>query len=312
MNLLEDLAAARREKGLTQEALAKLVGVNRQSIHRLENGVGSFDLLVRVMRALEYHIVGLAKGTTLPAQLANRRRLLNMTKQDVAERSRTMPATVGRLESGGGTVASVLKVLDVLKTTRMARKKPQYVSLTPLSWAEKDKRFTPVGFLDVLRIVWGPIDLDPCGHPESPVEAKRRIMLQDGGDGLRDDWDGDFTYMNPPFSAAFKWLARADQMWREGRVRLVVGLVPARTDGVYFHDHLVHVCAVGFIKGRLQFSRGEGQRDVANRAPFPLMVCVWGASREEIAHFTALCPTVWLDRSTISAAEFPVHVTEFG
>jgi transcriptional regulator with XRE-family HTH domain len=297
VDLIANLAAARREKGLTQEALAKLVGVDRQGIHRLENGAASLAVLMLVMRALEFHVVGLAKGQTLVEQLQNRRKAMGLTKQEIARRSGLTPATVARLEAGEGTVAPLLKVLEVIGTKKMARNKPRAIALTPISWGEKDKRFTPPEFLKIIEDVWAEIDLDPCGHPESHVKAKRKIMLQDGGDGLHDEWSGNTVFLNPPFSAAQKWLARADQMWREDKVKMVFGLVPARTDGVYFHEHLVHACDVGFIRGRLQFARGDGERDVANRAPFPLMVCLWGASTQEIEAFTALCPTVWLQRS---------------
>lgn len=267
--------------------------MDRQGSRRLESGVGPVALL---MRAIEYHIVGLARGRTLIEQIRNRREAMALTKREVAVRSGVTPATVERLEAGEGRVASLIRVLKTLKTSRMARNKPQAASLTPLILAEKDKRFTPIGVLKVLETVWGDIDLDPCAHPESSVRAKRRIMLQEGGDGLKDRWRGDVVYLNPPFSAASNWLGRADEMWREGYVETVVALVPTRIAGAYFHDQLSRVCHVGFIRGRLQFARGECERDLANRVPFPLMTCIWGATREQIAHFTALCLSVWLER----------------
>lgn len=309
MDLLEELAAARREKGLTQEGLAKLAGVDRRGIHRLENGIASLSVLLLVMRTLEFHIVGLARGRTLVEQLKNRREAMGLTKQEVARRSGVTPATIARLEAGEGTVSPLLKVLEVIGTKKMARNKPQAISLTPISWGERDKRFTPPEFVATIESVWGKIDLDPCGHPESPVRARHRIMLQDGGDGLRDPWVGDIVYMNPPFSAALAWLRRADQMWNEGRVRVIVALVPARTEGIYFHDQIAKVCHVGLLKRRLKFSRGEGQQDKAGRAPFALMVCIWGASTAEIAHFRTLCPSAWLERPSLPALNVPHAIT---
>jgi hypothetical protein len=122
-------------------------------------------------------------------------------------------------------------------------------------------------------------------------------MLSEGGDGLRDVWDGGFTYMNPPFSAATSWLKRAHEMFAAGKVGVIVGLVPAKTDSVYFQDYIVPNCDVGFLRGRLQFGREAGaEADKRNRAPFATMLIIWGASRAEIEHFRSLRPSVWMLR----------------
>lgn len=295
--ILSDIARARREKGLTQGDLGRRVKVDRQAITRLEQGVGSLVLLHRVMAALDYHLVGFAGGSTLSEQIGNRRKALRLAKAEVARRAGVSRATVAAIEAGTGSISSLIEVLAVLGTKRMGRRKPQLIPLAPLNAAERDKRFTPQHFLDTIALVWGDIDLDPCAHIESPVRARRRILLQEGGDGLRDDWAGRVVYLNPPFSRAFTWLQRADEMWTAGKVEVVIALLPARTDGTYFHDRLAKICDIGFLRGRLQFSRGEGQQDLATRAPFPSMVVIWGASNEEIEHFAQLCPTVWLERS---------------
>ncbi|AXB77876.1 DNA N-6-adenine-methyltransferase [Novosphingobium sp. P6W] len=295
MKLLEEIAAARRGKGLTQDALAGHVGTDRQGIHRLERGIGSLELLVKVMGAVDFHIVGLARGRTLSQQLGNRRLTLGRSKQDVAAQAGITAATLARMEAGGGSIATVLKVLDAIGPKKMARQKPQKTILTPLSLAQKDKRFTPCEFLDKLTSVWGEIDLDPCAHLESPVRARRRILLSAGGDGLRDDWCGHFTYMNPPFSAASLFLKRANEMHSSGKVGVVVGLVPANTDAAYFQTDIVPVCDIGFLRGRMQFGREAGTGpDRRNRAPFAVMLVVWGATRAEIEHFRSLHPSVWM------------------
>lgn len=282
---------------MSQADLGRQVQVDRQAIARLEQGVGSVAVLQRVMIALEYHLIGLARGSTLPEQLRNRRKSLGLTKVELAHRAGVSRSTVTAVEAGRGSISSLLEILAILGTKRMARRKPQAIPLTPLNSAERDKRFTPQHFLDVIARVWGSIDLDPCGHPESPVQAHRRILLQDGGDGLLDDWEGRLVFVNPPFSRAISWLRRADEMWTARKVEIVIALLPVRTDGTFFHDRLSKVCDIGFVRGRFQFARGEGQQDLATRAPFPLMVVIWGASVKEIADFAALCPTVWLRRS---------------
>lgn len=293
LDLLADLTRARQDKGLSQEGLANVLGVDRQSIYRLERGVGPVSLLVRTMEALDFHIIGLAKGGTLPQQLQNRRQAMGWTKKDVSLKAGVMVSTVTRLERGDATIDSALKVLAAIGTKRMARKQPNFLIVTPLQAGEKDKRFSPVPLLRALEATWGRIDLDPCGHPESPVQAKRRILLQDGGDGLRDEWSGNFAYVNPPFSAATAWLKRADEMWLAGKVRVIVVLIPSKTDNAFLHDYLSERCDIGFLRSRLQFGRGEGGGKPTS-APFASMLVVWGATPEELADFRARYPSLWL------------------
>lgn len=297
LNLIHDLAVARREKGLSQTQLAGLVDADRQAITRLENGVGSIPLLLRVMTALHYHLSGLARGATLSEQVKNRRNVMDLSVDELARSAGISPATLIALEGGTGTIAPLVKVLAVIQTSRTERRKPNLTPYLPAIVGERDSRFTPAEFVSLLEKVWGRIDLDPCAHIESPVRATRKILLSDGGDGLRDEWSGHLAYMNPPFSRMSSWLRRADEMWTAGKVDKVVALVPARTDSAYFHDHLARVCDIGFLRGRMQFARASGRSDKANRVPFSLMVCIWGATREEIQAFDLLSPCRWLTKS---------------
>lgn len=155
MNLIEELALARRQNGFSQETLAERADANRQGIYRLENGVGSFGLMLRVMAVLDFHIVGLARGSTLAEQFGNRRRALKLSKVEVARRADIMVNIVSALEDGQGSVASALKVLTAIGTSRMARNKPMQVMMSPLRMGEKDKRFTPVALLAVLEVGFG-------------------------------------------------------------------------------------------------------------------------------------------------------------
>lgn len=54
-----------------------------------------------------------------------------------------------------------------------------------------------------------------------------------------------------------------------GGAEVAVGLVPARTDTRWFHDHILGKAEVRFIKGRLMFGGQE------HPAPFPSMVVIW-------------------------------------
>jgi len=118
-------------------------------------------------------------------------------------------------------------------------------------------------------------------HWATPVliyqELNARFAFNDdpcplhGTGGLERPW-GSRTYVNPPYGKEIgKWIARAYQEGQAGK--LVVMLLPSRTDTIWFHRYILHHAReIIFIKGRLRFNDAKG------RAPFPSMVVVFGRS----------------------------------
>jgi len=96
-------------------------------------------------------------------------------------------------------------------------------------------------------------DFDPC--PENPTE-----------DGLLIEW-GERNFVNPPYKYNKLWLKKGVEQWLKGK--LVVFLLPARTDTKYFHEYIYNKAELRFIKGRLKFNDGNGS------APFPSMLCIF-------------------------------------
>lgn len=189
-------------------------------------------------------------------------------------------------------MASLLRVLAVL-APRARRRAPERVYWGQGDKQDRDSRFTPPDFLATIHAAFGEIDLDPCGHALSPVVARRRILLAEGGDGLRDDWLGRLAFVNPPFSAFLTWLRRAHEQWQAGKVDAVICLGPVRTDSAWFHDTLSADADIYLLQGRVRFLDASGR---GQHTPFSLMLVALGATEEQKARYSELVPGFWLNR----------------
>lgn len=96
-------------------------------------------------------------------------------------------------------------------------------------------------------------DFDPC-----PLKSKF--------DGLKISWKKR-NFVNPPYSNLAEWIRKSFEEWRNGK--LVVMLIPARTDTKAFHQYIFGNAEVRFIQGRLKFGNST------NSAPFPSCVVVF-------------------------------------
>jgi phage N-6-adenine-methyltransferase len=245
------------------------------------------------MSKLDYHVAGLAKAEDLPGQLLLRRQNLRLNVTAAAKRSGVSPATIIEIEHGRGSVRSVLKLLAAIAPTAR-RKAPARSYWAVDQKGERDIRFTPSDFMDKIYDAFGSVDLDPCAHSDSPVVAKRRILLSEGGNGLVDDWSGRLVYMNPPFSAQLKWLRRAYDQWQAGNVQTVVCLVPARTDSIWFHEQLRPTSDIFVLQGRVRFLTPEGR---GHSTPFSLLLVVMGGRENQKRRLGELMRRFWIHRA---------------
>lgn len=291
--MIGELRDARRSAGWSQKTLAARIGVDAQTIKRLEQGIGSVPKLIAAMAALDFRLTGLGPGKTLPEQLHARRRNRSLSLNEMAEKACLSRATVASLERGGGSVASLLRLLAVL-APHARRRAPERSYWGQVEKEDRDSRFTPPAFMTNIYAAFGKIDLDPCANELSAVVARRRILLNDGGDGLSDDWSGKIAFVNPPYSQLLKWLRRAHDQWRAGNIQTVVCLVPVRTDSAWFHDTLSRDADVYLLKGRIRFLTSLGK---GHHTPFSLMVLTLGATAEQKQRYAELVPGFWLKRS---------------
>ena len=106
--------------------------------------------------------------------------------------------------------------------------------------------------------------LDPCATKES---AKCDKFYTKEEDGLSKSWDNERVFMNPPYGREIKhWVKKAYEA-----KALVVGLLPARTDTRWFHEHIYNIAEIRFIKGRINFINGLKPQP----APFPSMIVIF-------------------------------------
>lgn len=87
-----------------------------------------------------------------------------------------------------------------------------------------------------------------------------------GGGGLEREW-GSRTFVNPPYSDLKNWCKKSYEESLKGK--LVVMLIPSRTDTQAWHDYVMKAEEIRFIKGRLKFGNSK------NSAPFPSCVVVF-------------------------------------
>lgn len=97
-------------------------------------------------------------------------------------------------------------------------------------------------------------DFDPC--PIHPMF-----------DGLEVEW-GNVNFVNPPYGRELpKWIRKGYEEWRRGKI--VVFLIPSRTDTSWWHEYIMRASEIRFIKGRLKFD------DQENSAPFPSAIVIF-------------------------------------
>lgn len=290
--LIEDLKMARRSAGLSQRGLAERLDVDGQRIFRLEHGTGSVQTLIAAMAALDFRLTGIGPGSGIADQLRRRRLARSLSLSAVSTRTGLSRTTIAALEKGHGSVASLLRLMAAIAPDAR-RRAPERSYWGEGDKKDRDSRFTPPDFMANIYSAFGEIDLDPCANRLSPVTAKRRILPDEGGDGLVDDWSGRLAFCNPPFSEQLRWLRRALDQWRSGNVATVLCLVPCRTDSLFFHETLSVVADIYLLRGRVKFLSPDGR---AQSTPFSLMLVMLGADDGQRERYARLVPGTWLAR----------------
>jgi DNA N-6-adenine-methyltransferase (Dam) len=156
--------------------------------------------------------------------------------------------------------------------------------------SESAEHYTPAGFLDAVRAVFGDFpDLDPCSNSRARPNVQARTHYTAADDGLARPWFGR-VFWNPPYGEEIAaWIAKFRHEWQRGAVREAIGLLPARTDTEWF-DRLtsdVEDFAICFLQGRLTFVGN------ADAAPFPSMAVYFGLQLQTFARVFGARGSLW-------------------
>lgn len=142
---------------------------------------------------------------------------------------------------------------------------------------------TPQAFYDVLNEEFG-FELDPCANAENAKAPY--FSIDEGVDGLEQDWKGQTAFVNFPYSQANEWADKCiseaskrttEPMWQSIGAATstsdscVVVLCAARTDAKWWQSLAAVADEVRFIKGRLAFVGPDG---AGQSATFPSSVIV--------------------------------------
>lgn len=270
------------------------------TVRLVECGGGDQASLVKMLAALGLSIEGrnLPAGVTLGRRVAALRKRRGFTQRGLAAAIGIAPATVNRMENsdpsvgrGASSVATLAAVLDFLGAgaylADAADAVPFYThagnSSVNHAWR------TPPALLDRLYAALGtPFDLDPCSptadRRTAPVRA--RVYFTADDDGLALPWRGK-VFVNPPYGRTLRqWITKAQAEVTERRAALVVALVPARTETLWWHHHIAGAADAFMLRGRLSFGNGTP-------APFPSALILWGATPVQLAAMRREFPTAW-------------------
>ena len=128
--------------------------------------------------------------------------------------------------------------------------------------SETDNWYTPANLFSELNNIFH-FTTDVCAEPSN---SKCDHFYTPEINGLNQKWIGT-CWMNPPYGRTIgKWIEKAYKSSLSGTI--VVGLIPARTDTIWWHDYVMKG-EISFIKGRVKFGGSE------NNAPFPSAIVVF-------------------------------------
>lgn len=316
-NLGAAFRVRRRAAGLTQAEVAEAACVSAQTISLAERGLGRLATFGRLLGSLGLLIDGrnLSASGILGARLRALRERRGLSRREAARMLTVAADTLAEIERGGpGRVETLVRYGVLLGAGLYLRAQNECRPFHTHAGSSSVHHAwqTPEDLLKRLYRAFNDgdeegdgFDLDPCspcstsmdptGAKRAPVRARVHFSVEDNGLAL--PWFGR-CFVNPPYGAALSdWVGKARREVAAGSASLVIGLVPARPDTRWWHDHVAGHASVLMLRGRLRF------RGSKHAAPFPSALLVWGASQLELEKLREEFPTAWF----IPAVESEPH-----
>lgn len=116
-------------------------------------------------------------------------------------------------------------------------------------------------------------NLDPCGDGRRLLKLDME-WISEKGDGLSKSWEEYSVFCNPPYSKGQMWDWVKKAFEEKDRAKLIVLLIPVRTDRKAFHKYILNRCEMRFLKGRIGFIDLEIGKQMPG-CKHASMLCIW-------------------------------------
>jgi len=131
---------------------------------------------------------------------------------------------------------------------------------------------TPDDLFDELNLEFQ-FTLDPCCTPDT-AKCEKYFTVEDNG--IFESWEDERVFMNPPYSNISTWVNKAVLEVTQNNCPLVVALLPAWTDRIWFHWYIYPDRAeIRFLQGRVKFLMAG---EIKESPTFGSMVVIWRLS----------------------------------
>ncbi|NET44735.1 MAG: hypothetical protein F6K15_23880, partial [Okeania sp. SIO2B3] len=134
--------------------------------------------------------------------------------------------------------------------------------------------YTPPEIVELVELVLGKIDLDPCSDDGKHIPAKLHYTAIE--DGLNQQWQGK-VFINPPYSCPGKWIEKLISEVNDSNVTEAIALLPASTDTKWFAP--LWNQPICFWKGRIKFLDTNYQPKLPARQSHCLVY--WGENADK-------------------------------
>ncbi|GGA46224.1 hypothetical protein CYANOKiyG1_65220 [Okeania sp. KiyG1] len=134
------------------------------------------------------------------------------------------------------------------KTAAITQIETAEANKAPNSSKPSDCWYTPPEIVELVELVLGKIDLDPCSDDGKHIPAKYHKTIRE--DGLACVWFGK-VFINPPYSCPGKWIEKLLTEVNDSNVTEAIALLPASTDTKWFAP--LWNQPICFWKGRIKF-----------------------------------------------------------